>query len=432
VNALTSENAFAAEIERRRRLLRSAPEDARSGIAAELVLAADQFLISPVGRTADAVQAHSVGDEVCTVIAGYHWFTDWGRDTMISLEGLTIATGRVREGEYILRSFAKYIRNGLIPNMFPEGKTAGLYNTADASLWFFHAADRYIRATNDSETLEVLLPRLLDIISWHQKGTSFGIAVDPADCLLRQGAEGLQLTWMDAKVDDWVVTPRRGKAVEINALWYNALCVTARWLEMVGDTNHAKELTSIAMQVYTSFNTRFWSTDLGYCYDVVDKEGGGNDSSLRPNQVLSISLPHAVLAEDKWQSVIDVARKQLVTPYGLRSLAPCDPAYKPSYDGDLRARDAAYHEGTVWAWLIGPFFDAWLRTYPEDWEGAQALLASFDREMSEAGIGTISEIFDAESPFTSRGCIAQAWSVAEVLRCELKLRAVMSGRWPET
>ncbi len=423
VNALTSEEAFAAEAERRRRLLRIAPEEARSGITAELILAADQFLITPVGRTRDTVQAHSIGDEVRTVIAGYHWFTDWGRDTMISLEGLTLATGRTLEAQYILRSFAKYIRNGLIPNMFPEGKTSGLYHTADASLWFFHAADRYIRATGDSETLEVLLPKLLDIIDHHQKGTDFGIVVDPADGLLRQGAEGYQLTWMDAKVDDWVVTPRRGKAVEINALWYNALCVTAAWLKTAGDLDRSKQLSTVASAVYASFNTKFWSPEIGYCYDIVDKQGGGNDSSLRPNQVLSISLPHAVLAEDKWRAVVGVVREQLLTPFGLRSLAPTDPNYKPRYDGDLRARDAAYHQGTVWAWLIGPFFDAWLRANPGDWETARTLLGGFDTEMSEAGIGTVSEIFDAEPPFSPRGCIAQAWSVAEVLRCELKLLA---------
>jgi predicted glycogen debranching enzyme len=427
VNALTPAEAFAAEAERRRRLLRIATEEARSGIAAELVLAADQFVITPVGRTRDTVQAHSVGDEVRTVIAGYHWFTDWGRDTMISLEGLTLCTGRALEAQYILRSFAKYIRNGLIPNMFPEGKTSGLYHTADASLWFFHAADRYMRATGDTETLEVLLPKLLDIIDHHRKGTDFGIGMDPADGLLRQGAEGYQLTWMDAKVDDWVVTPRRGKAVEINALWYNALCVTAGWLDTQGDKNRANQLSTLASQVYASFNAKFWSSDLGYCYDVVDKEGGGNDSSLRPNQVLSISLPNPVLAEDKWQTVLNIVRQQLVTPVGLRSLAPSDPNYKARYDGDLRARDAAYHQGTVWAWLIGSFFDAWLRANPGDWETARSLLAGFDTEMSEAGIGTVSEIFDAEAPFNPRGCIAQAWSVAEVLRCVVKLRAGMQG-----
>ena len=428
VNSLSPEAAFAGEAERRRRLLRSAPEEARSGIAAELVLAADQFIITPVGRTGDAVQAHSIGDEVRTVIAGYHWFTDWGRDTMISLEGLTIATGRTREAEYILRSFAKYIKDGLIPNMFPEGKTSGLYNTADATLWFFHAVDRYIRATDDSETLEVLLPKLVDIVDWHRKGTRFGISVDPSDGLLRQGAEGLQLTWMDAKVGDWVVTPRRGKAVEINALWYNALCVTASWLETVGDKDRAKELSSAAGLVRESFNRRFWAPQLGYCYDVVDKDGGGDDPSLRPNQVLAISLPNAVLDEARWKPVLEVARERLLTPYGLRSLAPGEPDYKPRYDGDLLARDAAYHQGTVWAWLIGPFFDAWLRTWPDDLDTARSLVAGFDKEMSQAGIGTISEICDAEPPYNPRGCIAQAWSVAEVLRCELKLRLAHTER----
>jgi predicted glycogen debranching enzyme len=422
VRALSPEEAFASEAERRRRLLRTAPEDARSGIAAELVLAADQFLITPVGRVRDTVQAHSVGDEVRTVIAGYHWFTDWGRDTMISLEGLTLSTGRTLEAQYILRSFAKYIRNGLIPNMFPEGKTSGVYHTADASLWFFHAADRYIQTTNDMETLEVLLPKMLNIIQHHLKGTDFGIGVDAKDSLLRQGAEGYQLTWMDAKVDDWVVTPRRGKAVEINALWYNALCITSAWLAITGDTSRASEISAIASQAYASFNAKFWSAELGYCYDIVDKEGGGNDTSLRPNQVLGISLSHAVLAEDKWQPVLRIVKDRLLTPFGLRTLSPSDANYKSHYDGDLRARDAAYHQGTVWAWLIGPFFDAWLRANPGDWETARSLLAGFDREMSQSGIGTISEIFDAEAPFSPRGCIAQAWSVAEVLRCELKLR----------
>jgi predicted glycogen debranching enzyme len=426
IKALTPEEAFDSETERRRRLLRTAPEEARSGIAAELVLAADQFLITPVGRVKDAVQACSVGEEVRTVIAGYHWFTDWGRDTMISLEGLTLSTGRALEAQYILRSFAKYVRRGLIPNMFPEGKTSGLYHTADASLWFFHAADRYYRYTDDIETLEVLLPKLNEIIEWHCNGTDFGIHLDRDDGLLCQGAEGYQLTWMDAKVDDWVVTPRRGKAVEINALWYNALCVAAEWSELVGDKARANHLSELAAKAHAGFNEKFWSAELRYCYDVIDTSGGGDDPSLRPNQILSISLPHPVLAEDKWQSVLTIVREQLLTPMGLRSLAPNDPNYKQRYDGDLRARDAAYHQGTVWAWLIGPFFDAWLRANPGDLETARSLLTAFDTEMSEAGIGTISEIFDAESPFTPRGCIAQAWSVAEVLRCELRLRTLVA------
>jgi glycogen debranching enzyme len=233
---------------------------------------------------------------------------------------------------------------------------------------------------------------------------------------------------MDAKVDEWVVTPRRGKAVEINALWYNALCITAGWLNISGDAVRAGQIALVASQVFESFNAKFWSSELGYCYDIVDKEGGGNDASLRPNQVLSISLSHPVLAEDKWRTVLGVVRDQLVTPFGLRTLAPSDPNYKAHYDGELRARDAAYHQGTVWAWLIGPFFDAWLRAYPGDWETACSLLSGFDAEMGQAGIGTVSEVFDAEPPFTPRGCVAQAWSVAEVLRCELKLRAGVAGR----
>jgi predicted glycogen debranching enzyme len=224
-------------------------------------------------------------------------------------------------------------------------------------------------------------------------------------------------------VDDWVVTPRRGKAVEINALWYNALCVTAGWLETAGDTNRAKELLSVASAVSASFNARFWSPEIGYCLDIVDKEGGGHDASLRPNQLLAVSLPHPVLAEDKWESVVSAVRSQLLTPVGLRSLAPSDPDYQAHYDGDLHSRDAAYHQGTVWAWLIGPFLDAWLRVHPRDWDTASGFLAGFDGEMSESGIGTISEIFDAEPPFSPRGCVAQAWSVAEVLRCHLKLRS---------
>ncbi len=431
INALTPQEAFRAEGERRRRLLRAAPEEARAGRAAELVLAADQFLITPVGRVHDTVQARSIGDEVRTVIAGYHWFTDWGRDTMISLEGLTLCTGRTLEAEYILRSFAKYIRHGLIPNMFPEGKTSGLYHTADATLWFFHAADRYFRTTDDSETLEVLLPAFLDIIDWHLKGTDFGICVDPADGLLRQGADGYQLTWMDAKVDDWVVTPRRGKAVEINALWYNALRIASEWLELFGDRQRAKEISELAARTRASFNARFWSDELGYCFDVVDKERGGDDPSLRPNQVLAISLRNPVLAEVHWQPVLRVVREQLLTPYGLRSLAPGDPSYNSRYDGDLRSRDAAYHQGTVWAWLIGPFIDAWLRAYPDDLDTARNFLDGVDMEMNLAGVGTISEIFDADAPFTPRGCIAQAWSVAEALRCELKLRALANQREPK-
>ncbi len=431
VQALTPTQVFGLETERRRRLLQMAPEPAREGTPAELVLAADQFLITPIGRTVDQVRAHAIGDEVRSVIAGYHWFTDWGRDTMISLEGLTLATGRHREAEYILRSFANYVRNGLIPNLFPEGTTSGLYHTADATLWFFHAVDRYFTITGNSDTLEFLLPKLIDIIHWHLRGTDFGIGVDPADGLLRQGAIGYQLTWMDAKVGDWVVTPRRGKAVEINALWYNALRLTAEWLDIIGDrSNDRSRFAAHADLTYASFQERFWNPALDCLYDVVDspEERDGqlvdprNDPSVRPNQVIALALKYPVLAEEKWRSVLEIVKKELLTPVGLRSLSPREKNYKEKYDGDLRTRDAAYHQGTVWAWLIGPFFDAWRRTYPDDTASLKSFLSGFDEHLSEGGVGAISEIFDAEPPFSPRGCIAQAWSVAEVLRCKSLLQ----------
>ena len=411
IRALPPDEALEAEHERRVRLVHAAPPSARQGPAAELVLAADQFIITPAGRTDDAARAHAAGDEVRTVIAGYHWFTDWGRDTMISLEGLTLSTGRAIEAGYILRTFGHYVRDGLIPNMFPEGDNHGLYHTADASLWFFHAVERYLRATDDHATLARLLPRLVDIVEHHLRGTHFGIGVDPKDGLLRQGAPGYQLTWMDAKVDDWVVTPRRGKAVEINALWYNALRLLEGW---TGDAAYAAH----ADQVFSSFNARFWYPDGPYLFDLVDGEQG-DDSACRPNQVLSISLRHPVLHRARWATVLDTVAGRLLTPVGLRSLAPGHPDFKAQYYGDLRARDAAYHQGTVWGWLIGPWVDAWLKVHPDDRAGARKFLEGFVPHLDEACIGSISEIFDAEAPFTPRGCVAQAWSVAEVLRCWL-------------
>jgi predicted glycogen debranching enzyme len=418
VEALHPDAARRFETERRRRLVAMAPPAAREGLAAELVLAADSFIITPVGRVADIVRAHAEGDEMRTVIAGYHWFTDWGRDAMISLEGLTLATGRVAEGKWILRAFAHYVRDGLIPNMFPEGDCEGLYHTADATLWFFHALARYVEYTGDRATLMLILPKLQDIVHHHLEGTRFGIKADPHDGLLSQGAEGYQLTWMDAKVGDWVVTPRRGKAVEINALWYNALSLLTQWLR---DARHpeADEIAGHAELARRSFNRRFWNEGRGCLYDVVDGENG-DDASFRPNQIFAISLPHPVLDRQHWRPVVDAVEKKLLTPFGLRSLAPDEPDFKPRYFGDLRARDAAYHQGTVWAWLIGPFIDAWLKVHPDDREKARGLLAGFETVVAEAGIGSISEIFDAEPPFTPRGCIAQAWSVAEVLRCLVK------------
>jgi predicted glycogen debranching enzyme len=351
---------------------------------------------------------------VRTIVAGYHWFTDWGRDTMISLEGLTLTTGRHSEAGDILRTFAHYVRDGLIPNLFPEGRNEGLYHTADATLWFFHALDRYLDITHDWLTVQHILPRLRDIVEHHLRGTRFGIGVDPRDGLLRQGADGYQLTWMDAKVGDWVVTPRRGKAIEINALWYNALKLLEGWARREQDGS-AGLYAEQAARAYESFNRRFWYAPGGYLYDVVDGERG-DDCACRPNQVLAISLRYPVLAPARWQAVLRVVRERLLTPVGLRSLAPGHPDYKPIYSGDLRARDAAYHQGTVWAWLIGPFIDAWLRVFPNERAEARQFLDGFPAHLGEGCIGSISEIFDAEPPYTPRGCIAQAWSVAEVLR----------------
>jgi predicted glycogen debranching enzyme len=325
VRALSPTDAMQAEVDRRKLLLSAAPPAGREGPAAEWVFAADQFLIEPVGRVEDTARARAAGDEIRSVIAGYHWFTDWGRDTMISLEGLTLTTGRHREAGWILRTFAHYIRDGLIPNMFPEGEKEGLYHTADATLWFFHALQRYVEVTGDRTTLKLLLPKLGTVIECHLSGTRFGIGMDPADTLLKQGAEGYQLTWMDAKVDGWVVTPRRGKAVEINALWYNALRLFSTWLGEEGQPERAQTIGDLAAKARESFNRRFWFEEGGYLYDVVDTEGGGNDSSCRPNQVFAISLDHPVLDPARWPAVMDVVTKRLLTPVGLRSHAPGSP-----------------------------------------------------------------------------------------------------------
>jgi predicted glycogen debranching enzyme len=413
IHAVAMKDVLDSENARRGKMLEKAGAVASDPMRAQLVLAADQFLIRPHTRTADEARITAMGDTPRTVIAGYHWFTDWGRDTMISLEGLTLATRRHREAGSILRTFASYVRDGLIPNMFPEGKHGGLYHTADATMWFFHAVARYLKWTNDRGTLRDLLPKLVDIIDHHVRGTRFNIGVDPKDGLLSQGAEDYQLTWMDAKVDGWVVTPRRGKAVEINALFYNALRILQGFLDEAGYAAGATRMRELADRVYRSFNERFWYEEGQYLYDVIDE----HDPALRPNQIFAISLDHPVLDPSRWKQVLHIVERELLTPVGLRSLARNHPDYKPHYDGDLRARDAAYHQGTVWGWLIGPFIDAWLRVYPDDRAGALRFLDGFQPHLSDACIGTISEVFDAEEPYTSRGCAAQAWSVAEVLRC---------------
>jgi predicted glycogen debranching enzyme len=342
---------------------------------------------------------------------------------MISLEGLTLTTGRHAEAGHILRTFAHHVRDGLIPNMFPEGEEQGLYHTADASMWFVHAVDRYVSVTEDDATFQFLLPVIRDIIDYHIRGTRFHIGMDPEDALLQQGEIGYQLTWMDAKMGDWVVTPRRGKAVEINALWYNAMCLLAEWLQ-AGDPAAAEHYAGLAKRIRQSFNRRFWSEPLGHLFDVVDSEGR-DDPACRPNQLLAISLPHPVLDEQHWRPVLDAVERALLTPVGLRSLSPRDKDYKATYHGDLRTRDAAYHQGTVWAWLIGPFIDAWRKVHPREDASARRMLSGLMEHLDEACIGSISEVFDAEAPYTPRGCCAQAWSVAETLRC---LASIEAGR----
>jgi predicted glycogen debranching enzyme len=412
LEAVSTDESLDTEIQRRSRLLVAAGAASSNALCAELILAADQFVIEPATRTAETTRARAAGGEARSVIAGYHWFTDWGRDTMIGLEGLTLCTGRTSEARGILLTFARHLRDGLIPNLFPEGGQEGLYNTADATLWLFHAIDRYVTVTNDADTLRDLLPSLDEVVQKHLEGTRFGIRVDD-DGLVTQGAENLALTWMDAKVGDWVITPRRGKTVEINALWYNAVRLLANWKRSFDrDGSH---LDSLAERTRESFNRRFWFADGQYLYDVVDGEAD-DDASLRPNQIFALALRHPVLAEGRWQRVVDVVAERLLTPYGLRTLDPGHKDFKPQYFGDLRARDAAYHQGTVWAWLIGPFIDAWLRAYPGRRQDAHSFLATFDNHLSGACVGTISEIFDACDPYEPRGCIAQAWSVAEVLR----------------
>ena len=419
VHALDPRQVLEADLQRRTHMLAKAA--ATDEVTAQLVLAADQFLVRPTTRAADEARIAAAGDTPRTVIAGYHWFTDWGRDTMISLEGLTLSTYRHREAGSIIRTFARYVRDGLIPNMFPEGEHGGLYHTADATLWFFHAVARYVRWTHDRATLQELLPKLVEIIEHHVRGTHYNIHVDPADGLLTQGAEGYQLTWMDAKMGDWVVTPRRGKTVELNALFYNALRVLQTFLEQANDAR-ASRMRELADRVFASFNERFWNEQGQHLFDVVDDlDSGTDDAALRPNQIFAISLDHPVLDRSRWKQVVDVTERELVTPVGLRSLARNHRDYKAAYAGDLATRDAAYHQGTVWGWLIGPFVDAWLKVY-DDREGASRFLDGFTPHLGEACIGTISEVFDAEEPFAARGCAAQAWSVAEVLRVRRALR----------
>ena len=367
-----------------------------------LVLAADQFLVRrPLHDDPDGA----------TVIAGYHWFGDWGRDTMIALPGLTLATGRTDVARKILMTFARFVDRGLLPNRFPDDGQAPEYNTVDATLWYFQAIRAYHAATGDDGLLKDLYPTLESILAWHRQGTRYGIRQDPADGLLAAGEPGVQLTWMDAKVGDRVVTPRTGKPVEINALWYNALVAMTDFARRL--RRPASDLDADAARVAEGFE-RFWNARDGWCYDMLDG-ADGHDATLRPNQIFAVSLPATPLSPERRRAVVDACARHLVTSYGLRSLAPFDPRFVARYGGDQGARDGAYHQGAVWGWLLGPFALAHFAAYG-DADTARSFLTPMADHLTDHGLGSIAEIFDGEPPFAPNGCIAQAWSVAETLR----------------
>lgn len=375
----------------------------------QLVVAAGQFVVErplPNDET-----GHSV-------IAGYPWFGDWGRDTMISIPGLTMCSGRPEIALSILRTYAQYVDQGMLPNRFPDEGETPEYNTADASLWYFQAIRTYIEGTQDDEFLREIYPVLQNIIHWHEKGTRYNIKMDRQDGLLYAGEAGVQLTWMDAKLGSWVVTPRTGKAVEINALWYNALCCMGVFAKRLG--YNSIEYDNLASKTKVGF-ARFWNVEAGYCYDVLDTPIGTHNSQLRPNQLLAVSLSHSPLEAEQQKTVLDICTAKLLTSHGLRTLDIDDPEFIGHYGGDMKKRDASYHQGTVWGWLIGPFIAANLRVY-KDPELARSYLKPALRHLRDHGLGSISEIFDGDAPFTPRGCPAQAWSVAEFLRAWCMIR----------
>jgi predicted glycogen debranching enzyme len=334
---------------------------------------------------------------------------------MISLTGLCLVTGRVKEAKRILQKFSEYVNEGMIPNRFPDSGEIPEYNTIDATLWFFYAIYKYYQHSSDKIFIRNILPVLRDIIDWHYKGTRYNIKVDPFDELLSGGAEGVQLTWMDAKVDQWVVTPRRGKAVEVNALWYNALCVMKYFMDELNYHGDAEFFQQKILKVKKNFNHAFWNEKDKCLFDYVD--GDFFSADIRPNQLYAMALPFKVLQEDKYRFVIDVVNKHLLTPRGLRSLSPLHSDYQGKYAGDVRHRDGCYHQGTVWSHLTGVYIDALFATLGEGARPqASSILKGFFQHLDEAGLGTISEIFDGDPPHIPGGCFAQAWSVAELIR----------------
>ncbi len=405
---------------------RASPINVGDPLLEPLLRAADDFV---VGR----------GESGRTIIAGYPWFGDWGRDTFISLAGLCMVPGRLAEARKIIETFSHYVDGGMIPNRFPDFGEPPAYNTSDASLWYIQALDRYLAYSGDWRFVaEAIFPAVVEIIEAHERGTRHGIRVD-ADGLLAQGEPGLALTWMDARLPDRAVTGRIGKAVEINALWYNALQVAASYADRLGDGGRAAHWRQAASKAKASFNRRFWNEAASCLYDVVDADGeaGKVDASIRPNQLLAVSLIHPVLDESRWQDVIKTCERELWTPLGLRSLSPGDPAYRGRYAGDTAARDSAYHQGTVWPWLLGPFVTAYVRAHgdtPKARSAARNYLDGLLSHLREAGIGSVSEVADGDAPHTPGGCPWQAWSVAEPLRalCEDILKTHPPLREPQS
>lgn len=405
--------AYAARQAYEAELIVRASATAMPAALEHLVLAADQFVVDrPSPRDPDGK----------SVIAGYPWFSDWGRDAMISLPGLTLATGRPEIAASVLRTYAGVADRGMLPNRFPDSGQLPEYNTVDATLWYFEAIRAYHAATGDDDLLAELFPVLADIINWHQRGTRYHIHVDPDDGLLFAGEAGVQLTWMDVKIGDWVVTPRTGKPVEVNALWHNALRSMAGFAARLGRPQEIYK--DLAGRSQAAFG-RFWNRDAGYCYDVIDTPDG-NDAALRPNQLLAVSLPYSPLTGEQQRQVVDACARHLLTSHGLRSLSSGDPAYIGHYGGDQGQRDAAYHQGTVWAWLMGPLVSAHLRVYRQP-ELARSYLLPLIAQLKDYGLGSIGEIFDGDPPFEPRGCIAQAWSIAELLRAWMDIQQSDAG-----
>jgi len=394
-----------AEVGRRNALAESSP--LKDELVRSLVTAADQFIVTRDGQK--------------SVVAGYHWFGDWGRDTMVSLPGLALVTGRLDVARSILLEFSRHVDQGMLPNRFPDAGEQPEYNSIDGTLWYFEAIRAYVEYSGDYEFVRKNLYGVLsDIISWHMRGTRYGIRADDTG-LLVSGAPGVQLTWMDARVGDWVVTPRRGKPVEIQALWHNALRIMEELAARFGDTAGYKQYGKMATIARWSFNRLFWNENAGCLYDVLSE--GPPDASIRPNQILAVSLHHSMLARGRAHAVVDVVARELLTPYGLRTLSPGDPRYIGHYRGDVHARDSAYHQGTVWPWLMGPFLSAYIKVNGGTAEArAQAArwLEPFRSHLCVTGLGQISEIMEGDAPHRPRGCIAQAWSVAELLRAAVE------------